>query len=65
MLGLVGDTNTVSVYEFGAKSDLKLVFQDSNHVDYVRGLSWDKTNKGILYSVGWDDNILQHPIIVP
>lgn len=49
------DDTTVKV--INANKDLSLIYENDNHTDFVRGLTWFKDE---LYSCSWDNSVVKH-----
>lgn len=62
LVAVAGDDTTVSVLEVGA-GELREVYRSTaHHTDFVRGLAWDPSSSGRLWSCGWDQIVAQHTL---
>ncbi|XP_030633455.1 methylosome protein WDR77 [Chanos chanos] len=58
MLASISDDCSVAVMN----SELREIFRDKRHQDFVRGLCWAPGSSGILTTVGWDHQVLHHSV---
>lgn len=57
LLAACCDSTEVSVLKMSIELDV--VYQNNDHDDFVRGLSWIKNE---LFTCGWDDKITRHVV---
>ncbi|XP_010879830.1 methylosome protein 50 [Esox lucius] len=58
LLASISDDCSVAVMN----SDLKEMFRDRRHKDFVRGVCWAPTSLDSLTTVGWDHQVLHHNV---
>ncbi|MBN3303367.1 MEP50 protein, partial [Amia calva] len=56
LLASISDDCSVAVMD----ADLKEIFRDRRHQDFVRGISWAPDGSSTLTTAGWDHQILHH-----
>lgn len=57
---VVGDSNLIKVFEYVNNSSFKLLYENSDHSEFVRDAAWSPN--GDLYTCSWDGNVLKHTI---
>ncbi|CAM4662460.1 unnamed protein product [Leuciscus chuanchicus] len=58
LLASVSDDCSVAV----VTAELREIFRDRRHQDFVRGVCWVPGGSGVLTSVGWDHQVLHHSV---
>ncbi|CAK1582013.1 unnamed protein product [Parnassius mnemosyne] len=57
------DNKTVNVYEIPEDTNIRNIYKNgSMHKGFVRGIAWDLHDNNILYTVGWDGELIKHCI---
>ncbi|XP_050671215.1 methylosome protein 50-like isoform X2 [Leptidea sinapis] len=56
------DNATILTFDASNKESLNIIYENSSHRNFVRGLAWDTANKNVLYSSGWDGLVKKHII---
>ncbi|CAN0429465.1 unnamed protein product [Lampetra planeri] len=60
LLASSGDDCLVAVTD--VENDLKKIFEDRSHSDFVHGLAWCPLQRGRLSTAGWDHRVLHHHV---
>ncbi|XP_073700753.1 methylosome protein WDR77 [Garra rufa] len=58
LLASISDDCSVAV----VTAELREIFRDRRHQDFVRGVCWVPGGSGVLTTVGWDHQVLHHTV---
>lgn len=61
LLASISDDCSVAV----VTAELREIFRDRRHQDFVRGVCWVPGDSAVLTTVGWDHQVLHHSVSAP
>uniref|UniRef100_A0A672LNJ1 Methylosome protein WDR77 n=1 Tax=Sinocyclocheilus grahami TaxID=75366 RepID=A0A672LNJ1_SINGR len=61
LLASISDDCSVAV----VTAELREIFRDRRHQDFVRGVCWAPGGSAVLTTVGWDHQVLHHSVSAP